>query len=705
MSATQDFIDEVKGCLTPNVNSALIELKNQDNILKSRMDNLSTLEEGSTTGDAELIDTRVGADGTIYPNAGTAVRTQVSELKQDLDNLYNKTDFAENATIENGKYMHKDGVLLDASDSCVTDYIKVEPNTKYKAIKVFLETNRSICLYDDDKVKIITVLYGTSETTVEFTTPNNCEYIRITGAVNVKPELYYADEIINKALDKAINTAEEYTNTILKSKNIAEFTFITDGKYMHKDGVPLDASDSCITDYIMVKPNTKYIAEKVFLSDNRSIVGYKSNKTKIGTILFGGKANVVEFTTPNDCEYIVITGRAGIKPELYYADSIAKVLDEEIYGNIDITPITWEDGYVYILNNEIQHGGVGNGYVNSGYLQVEPYRIVKILNFHSVAYQSLILFDYSKKLIKFIPYESTDVAIPYYEFEVPSNCRYIMFSTKKTYDTKVAYTDSTPTFGRTNSLVKSWVNDSCGKVNKLFDSVNAQGGIITIIDDDTLNLSQIQTFHDCCVRNGIVGTYAVMTQCIVESNTLNTLKEYEEQGFHMAYHCKIQEEYYRMQSDKRDLVQATQNFIKGYQKMTEFGLSDWKFWISPYGSNDADMQALAKKWGMNCLVSIGQKTYESTKSDVSRFNISRVGFNQEDTGSVTFTELKTIIDDAAINNGWVLVGTHMNTWDSSKGYDKFDELVTYAKSKGLKFMTLNEAFRIREPIYRTYETF
>ena len=64
-------------------------LQNQDNVLSSRIDNLSTLSEGSTTGDAELIDMRVGTDGNTYPNAGTAVRTQVSELKSDLSNYEN----------------------------------------------------------------------------------------------------------------------------------------------------------------------------------------------------------------------------------------------------------------------------------------------------------------------------------------------------------------------------------------------------------------------------------------------------------------------------------------------------------------------------------------------------------------------------------------------------------------------------------------
>lgn len=66
-----------------------VDLVARENIdlANKRIDNLAKLGEGSTTGDAELQDVRVGADGTVHDSAGAAVRAQISELKGEIDDL------------------------------------------------------------------------------------------------------------------------------------------------------------------------------------------------------------------------------------------------------------------------------------------------------------------------------------------------------------------------------------------------------------------------------------------------------------------------------------------------------------------------------------------------------------------------------------------------------------------------------------------
>lgn len=70
------------------IENGIVELNEQlDNkasevalvVERKRIDNLAKLDEGSTTGDAELIDLRVAGNGKTYKNAGESVRSQYTE--------------------------------------------------------------------------------------------------------------------------------------------------------------------------------------------------------------------------------------------------------------------------------------------------------------------------------------------------------------------------------------------------------------------------------------------------------------------------------------------------------------------------------------------------------------------------------------------------------------------------------------------------
>lgn len=78
--------EEAAGVVAP-ITQALNAQGQQISVLEGRMDTFSSLTEGSTTGDAELQDIRVAADGTVYPTAGDAVRGQVNNLKNAITAL------------------------------------------------------------------------------------------------------------------------------------------------------------------------------------------------------------------------------------------------------------------------------------------------------------------------------------------------------------------------------------------------------------------------------------------------------------------------------------------------------------------------------------------------------------------------------------------------------------------------------------------
>jgi len=88
---------------TQNIDLQVETITQAISVLSARMDTFSHLSEGSTTGDAELADIRVGENGVTYNNAGDAVRANdalkftlrgIIDTNEDLNNYgYNKCGF------------------------------------------------------------------------------------------------------------------------------------------------------------------------------------------------------------------------------------------------------------------------------------------------------------------------------------------------------------------------------------------------------------------------------------------------------------------------------------------------------------------------------------------------------------------------------------------------------------------------------------
>ena len=162
-------------------NTSISNIQSQQTILKERMDTFTKLPSGSTSGDAELQDIRVGANGVTYSTAGNAVRGQYSQLKEDIVKIFDKTVekipttnliplniHNKNGEFIHGCYVNQDGSFVENASYLNSYLVNIKKNTLY-----YKNTNSPCVIYNKNLEIILAVDYDTTS----FTTPSDAEYI------------------------------------------------------------------------------------------------------------------------------------------------------------------------------------------------------------------------------------------------------------------------------------------------------------------------------------------------------------------------------------------------------------------------------------------------------------------------------------------------------------------------------------------------
>ena len=201
--------------------------KQELEVERARINNFTTLKDGSTTGDAELLDGRIGADGITYENIGVANRTQFSTIKDCLTKKSTEITEKINGITSLGYSVYADNSHGYGGSDTVAKKFYISGQSKIIITGTCGGNFPLVCFFSEDNGEGFISSYM-STTTFSITTetvvvPQGAKYCIINDTEKICPEIKCEIKKQTKVLFKPEDISNDVLTTDMQNLFIREY--------------------------------------------------------------------------------------------------------------------------------------------------------------------------------------------------------------------------------------------------------------------------------------------------------------------------------------------------------------------------------------------------------------------------------------------------------------------------------------------------